>query len=95
MTLAGPGRTPLTATALREETLADMNRGRLRGWAALAVGALIFFAIASWPNLGLVALFALCAAGSAVFFVRVTLTTFSDVERDRSGEPPASTGEPD
>ena len=95
MTMASPGRTPLNVTALREETLADMNRGRLRGWAALGVGALIFFAIASWPNLVLVVLFALCAAGSGVFFVRVTLTSLSDAEGSRSEEPRAPTGEPD
>jgi len=95
MSLAGPGRTPLALTNLRKETLADLNRGRLRGWVALGVGALIVFAIVAWPNLILVLVFVLSAVGLGLFFARVTLPTLSDVERGRADEGDLPTGDLD
>jgi len=95
MSLLGPGRTPLALTNLRKETLADMNRGRLRGWIALGVGALIVFAIVAWPNLILVLVFVLAAATLGLFFARVTLATLSDAERTRADDGELPTGELD
>ena len=36
---------------MRTETLAGINRGRLRGWVSIAAVLLAVLAILSWPNL--------------------------------------------
>jgi asparagine N-glycosylation enzyme membrane subunit Stt3 len=80
--VSGPSKAPLALTNLRGETLADTNRGRVRGWVALAIGALVVFALLAWPDYVVVLILTLIAAVLAAFFAKVTLATFSDAERE-------------
>ena len=61
---SGPG---LAATTMPRETLADINRGRLRGWAMIAAIFLVVLALLSWPYLlGFVVFLAAAVAAIAV-----------------------------
>jgi hypothetical protein len=52
MSLTPGGAKPsLALTTLRGETLADMNRGRLRGWALVGVVLLAVIGALAWPDL--------------------------------------------
>jgi len=65
----GGGKGPLAVTEMRGETLADMNRGRIRGW--VLIGAVVFAVVAvlSWPDL----FYVLVSAALAVVLVAVGL----------------------
>ena len=88
MVSRGPG---LAATTLRTDTRADINRGRLRGWAAIAAVLLAALAILSWPNLlGFLAFLAATAACAAIaVWVHLGLP---DVEKEGVEEPVSRTG---
>jgi hypothetical protein len=72
MVARGPG---LAATTLRTETLAGINRGRLRGSVGIAAAILATLAILSWPNLLGVTVFLLgaIAAVGVVVWIHWTL----------------------
>ena len=101
MGLATGGAKPsLALTTLRRETLDDMTRGRLRGWAM--IGAVVFAVLAclAWPDLLAVVL----GLGVAVVLALVSLwlhlslpdaetATASNTEVDDTRD--ATTGAPD
>jgi O-antigen ligase len=72
MVARGPG---LAATTMPVETLAGLNRGRLRGWVAIAAIGLVVLAFLSWPNLlGFLAFLGAAAASIvAVVWIHFTL----------------------
>ena len=84
----GPG---LAATAMPVETLADINRGRLRGWASIGAILLVVLAVLSWPYLLGVAVFLVAAAACFGLAIWVHLT-LPDVEKEPSGEGESDTG---
>ena len=83
MATRGPG---LAATTLRTETIVDINRGRLRGWAVIAAAIFVVLAALSWPALVYFVVFLAAAAASLVASVWVHLT-YPNVERQRPNEP--------
>ena len=99
MVVNGPPKAPLAYANLRAETVADTNRGRMRGWVILALAALVVFAVLAWPDYVAVLVLSIIAAVVAAFFVQATQNALSDAERDPSSEgvPPrdAATGELD
>jgi len=67
--VAGPGKAPLATTTMRSETLADINRGRLRGWTLVGAVGAYFLSILAWPEL--VATVGLAILGTALLVVGV------------------------
>ena len=65
--VAGSNRAPIAITTLRRESLSDLSRGRLRGWAVLGALVLAVLAALSWPDplgvLGFLAGAGACLAG--------------------------------
>jgi hypothetical protein len=59
---AGPARSTLAATTLRADTLADMNRGRLRGWIIFAAVGFVILSVLSLPGLLSFVIFLVAAA---------------------------------
>jgi hypothetical protein len=92
--VAGSNRAPIAVTTLRRETLADMSRGRLRGWTI--IGAIVFavLAILSWPDpLGVLAfLGATVICAGAFVWIHVTLR---DAEGEADDSRDGTTGEQD
>ena len=87
----GPG---LVATSMRSETLAGINRGRLRGWVAIAAVLLAVLAILSWPNLLGFAAFLAAAAICVVICIWAQLT-LPEVEKEPGAERDPITQNPD
>ncbi|MGA8604843.1 MAG: hypothetical protein WB788_07275 [Thermoplasmata archaeon] len=84
----GPG---LAATEMPVEPLADINRGRLRGWASIGAILLVVLGVLSWPYLLGVAVFLVAAAvcfGLAIW----VHTTLTDVGKEPSEEGKSDTG---
>jgi len=92
--VAGSSRAPIAITSLRRETLADMSRGRLRGWALLGAILLAVFAALSWPYLLGVLVFLAAAAACIGAFVWIQWSLRDAERRDESVRDP-STGERD
>jgi len=75
----GPG---LAATTMRGDTLANVNRGRIRGWTGIAAVLLVVLAVLSWPYLLGVAVFLAGAVACLVVLVWVH-RTLPDVEEEQ------------
>jgi hypothetical protein len=94
------GKVPFGVTTFRRETVADLNRGQMRGWVGLAAAAFAILAILSWPSIEYVVLSALLAVGMALVVVWIHFT-MPDAElaahrRQHPEEPAeAGTGGPD
>jgi len=85
--VGGASRTPLSTTALRAETNADMNRGRIRGWVFLGAALVAFLAVLDWPDLVGVLVFGALAASLVALGVvisRVLPDRESQVSSSRS-----------
>lgn len=78
----GGGKAPIGVTTFRTETLADMNRGRLRGWVIIAGVLVGFLSILAWPSLLPFALLLGIAAVLLVLGVWIHLT-LPDAETER------------
>jgi len=91
VTTRGPG---LAATTMRVETLADVNRGRLRGWALIAAIFLVVLALLSWPYLLGFVVFLAAAAAAIVVAIWVHLT-LPDVEGELSEDGESDSGSRD
>lgn len=96
----GSAKPSLAVTTLRRETLADMTRGRLRGWAL--IGAVVFAVLAclAWPDLlavvlgmGVAVVFALASLWLHLSLRDVETASTSDAEADDTRD--VTTGEPD
>ncbi len=87
----GGGKTPLALTTLRGETLADMNRGRLRGWVWIGSAVLVVLAILAWPNLIIVLVSASLAVGMVLVGVWIHLALpgaeTDEASKSDDGEP--------
>lgn len=94
MAVGASSRAPLSVTNLRGTTLADMNRGRLRGWAALGAVILAALAAFAWPDLLAVVILGAAAGAAALAYLWVILH-LRDAESDGDEEREASTGELD
>ncbi len=79
---------------MRVETLADINRGRLRGWSLIAAIFLVVLAALSWPYLLGFAVFLAAAAACCGIAIWVHLT-LPDVEKEESEEGESDTGDCD
>lgn len=88
MVARGPG---LAATTMPVETLAGINRGRLRGWVSIAAILLVVLAVLAWPNLLGFLVFLAGAAASAMVVVWIHLT-LPKVETDRGEERDSAAG---
>ncbi len=89
------GRAPgLELTTLREKTLVDLNRSRLRGWAFIGAVVLVFLAIISWPDLVAVLATAGAAAALLVAAVWVHLSLPDAEEAGESSEDAVDSRDP-
>jgi hypothetical protein len=94
VTTPGPG---IAATTMRPETIVNVNRGRIRGWAAIAAVLLVALAALSWPNfLGFTVFLAaaLAAIGVAVW-AQLSLPDVEEEEDEESETRDTETGERD
>ena len=90
MATRAPG---LASTTVRGETLANVNRGRIRGWVGIAAVGLVALAVLSWPDLLSVAVFLAGAVACSVVVVWVHRSLPEvELEREQQG---AGTGERD
>jgi len=94
MAVGASSKAPLSVTNLRGTTLADVNRGRLRGWAAVGAAILAVLAAFAWPDLLAVIVLAAAATVAALAYLWVVLS-LRDVESDADEERDPSTGGPD
>ena len=94
MASVGGSKTPLALTTLPGSTLAELNRGRLRGWVAIAAILLAMLAGLAWPDLLGVLILAATAAALAAAYVWISLSLrgagLEELETDET-----STGERD
>lgn len=89
--LIGGGRAPIGLTTMRGTTLADMNRGRVRGWALIGSGVLVVLAVLSWPDL----VWVLVSAGIAVSLVLFTIWAHLSLpDAETEGDSDAEMAEP-
>lgn len=58
----GTAKPPIAMATLRPETMADMNRGRLRGWVFVGAALFLLLAALAWPSLLYVVISAVLAA---------------------------------
>jgi hypothetical protein len=73
---------------MRPDTLAGVNRGRLRGWGLIVAIGLVVLAILSWPSL--LGFVVFLAAGAACFgAVAWVHLTFPEVETGQDQDYPA------
>lgn len=98
--ISGGGRAPIGLTTMRGTTLADMNRGRVRGWALIGSGVLVVLAVLSWPDLAWVLVSAGLAAGLALFTLWIHLSlpdaeTEGDSDAEMTEPADLTTGERD
>jgi len=82
----GGAKSSLALTTLRAETLADMNRGRLRGWALLGAVLSAVIGALAWPDL----LAVITAIGLATLLVVTAVWIHLSL---RDAEKPMSPGE--
>lgn len=73
------------------ETLANINRGRFRGWVGIAAVLLVVLAVLSWPYLLGVVAFLAVAVVCAIVQVWV-YRNLPDSEKQPDGEPDSDTG---
>lgn len=90
MATRAPG---LASTTLRGETLANVNRGRIRGWVAIAAVGLVALAVLAWPDLLGVTVFLAGAVACSVVVVWVH-RSLPEVELEREPQD-AATGRRD
>lgn len=88
MATRGPG---LAATSMRADTVANVNRGRIRGWAGIAAALLVVLAALSWPYLPGVVVF-LVGAVACLFVLVWVHRTLPDVEKEQDGRDSATGG---
>ena len=93
MAVGASSKAPLSVTNLSGTILADVNRGRLRGWAAVGAAILAVLAAFAWPDLLAVIVLAAAATVAAFAYLWMVLS-LPDVESDAEERDP-STGGPD
>ena len=92
MAVGSSSKTPLAVTNLRGATLADMNRGRLRGWAALGAVIVAVLAALAWPDLLAVLVLGAVALALAFAYLGATLT-LKDGETEEDEDPESESRE--
>lgn len=90
----GRGSGGLAATTLRPATLADINRGAIRGWVAAATIVVAIFAGLAWPDVVASLIFVALAGALATVYVWIVVT-LRDAEREEMEQKDSATGRPD